>query len=516
MNLVARLLARAAERGDQPAIVEAHRGRDTVTSFSRIAERSARAAAVLETQGIARGDAVLFLAPMGAGLYAWLLGALRLGAVALFLDPSAGRAHVSRCLRRLAPRAFVGSRRAHLLRLVVPEMRRIPVQVCADGRLPFCLSEAHAEGAAATLAACADGDPALVTFTSGSTGEPKAVVRSHGLLLEQHRVLEKALALRAGMADLTTLPIFLLANLASGVTSVIPEGDLARPGAVDARPILGQLARWRPQSCGAAPAFVERLCEACEASGSDLGPLARLHVGGAPVFPDLIARATRLLPRGELVAVYGSSEAEPVAHVGGREIEPDELARMREGGGLLAGRPIEDIECAILPARWGTPLGPFTRARFDATRLGPEAAGEIVVSGRHVVGGYLGGEGDAETKFEVDGRRWHRTGDLGRFDAHGRLWLLGRCSAALATAKGMLYPFAVECAAQQVPGVRRAALARIGGRIVLAYEAQRSVNLRPALAWAAIDEVRRVDRIPLDARHNSKVDYPALARQLSG
>ena len=50
--------------------------------------------------------------------------------------------------------------------------------------------------------------------------------------------------------------------------------------------------------------------------------------------------------------------------------------------------------------------------------------GEIVVAGGHVLPGYLNGEGDVETKFEVDGARWHRTGDLGYLDGAGRLWLL--------------------------------------------------------------------------------------------
>ena len=58
--------------------------------------------------------------------------------------------------------------------------------------------------------------------------------------------------------------------------------------------------------------------------------------------------------------------------------------------------------------------------------------GEIVVSGAHVGAGYVGGVGDAETKFRVGEVIWHRTGDAGYLDAHGRLWLLGRCSARIA------------------------------------------------------------------------------------
>ena len=80
--------------------------------------------------------------------------------------------------------------------------------------------------------------PALVTFTSGSTGAPKAAVRTHGFLLEQHRVLAESLRLTPDDLDLTTLPIFVLANLGSGVCSLIPDADLRHPGAIEpgARP----------------------------------------------------------------------------------------------------------------------------------------------------------------------------------------------------------------------------------------------------------------------------------------
>jgi acyl-CoA synthetase (AMP-forming)/AMP-acid ligase II len=63
-------------------------------------------------------------------------------------------------------------------------------------------------------------------------------------------------------------------------------------------------------------------------------------------------------------------------------------------------------------------------------------AGEVVLTGDHVLKGYLHGKCDRETKFEVDGERWHRTGDAGYFDKEGRLWLVGRCNVRIEDDKG--------------------------------------------------------------------------------
>jgi len=156
-------------------------------------------------------------------------------------------------------------------------------------------------------------------------------------------------------------------------------------------------------------------------------------------------------------------------------------------------------------------------ADFSAICLPAGKAGEIVVSGGHVLKGYLHGVGDEETKFRVNGTTWHRTGDSGYFDDVGRLWLLGRSSAVIEDERGELHPFAVECAARQIASVRRAALVGRNKRRILFVEPKEGVPLdiaalRETLAWAQLDEVRKISQIPLDRRHNAKVDYGRLAK----
>jgi long-subunit acyl-CoA synthetase (AMP-forming) len=191
------------------------------------------------------------------------------------------------------------------------------------------------------------------------------------------------------------------------------------------------------------------------------------------------------LPSTDIVTVYGSTEAEPISHVGTAEITSADWNAMRNGAGLLAGTPIPAAKVDI---------------RDD----------EIIVTGEHVNKGYLDPKDDRTTKIALDGQIWHRTGDAGRIDAKGQLWLLGRIDGAV----DRLFPFSVEAAAQYWTGVTRCALIGIDHRPILAIEG----DARQFDEWKSharqFDNVTIVPvaTIPLDKRHRSKVNYPELRK----
>jgi acyl-CoA synthetase (AMP-forming)/AMP-acid ligase II len=521
MNLAHTLEPHVRNRADAPAIIDTSCGRTRVTTFAQLDRLAARAARLLADRGLRPGDAVLVLHPMSAELYVALLAIFRLRLVAMFLDPSAGREHIEGCCALHAPRALIASTKAHLLRLVSPALRRVPLKFAVGLPVPGAVRWSRLERMS-PLPEVRDGGPdtpALLTFTSGSTGQPKAAVRTHGFLMAQHRALAESLRLTAGDVDLATMPIVLLANLGSGVTSLIPDADLRYPGSVRPGPIVGQVLEHRVTSSVASPAFFECLARYCQQRHVTLPHARKLFTGGAPVFPRLLDQMQAMAPNADVVALYGSTEAEPIAHVSRSELRPEDLQAMLSGRGLLAGVPVPSIRLRILRDQWGTPAGPFTRADFDARCCPAGQPGEIVVSGEHVLTGYLHGRGDEETKLRVDGEVWHRTGDAGYLDGEGRLWLLGRCVARIRDGRGELYPFAAETALYQDPRVRRAAVVAHRGKRVLAvefYEGQAGADLgaAPSLGWAQLDEVRVLRKVPVDGRHNAKVDYPALYRLL--
>lgn len=517
-NIVELFLARAARTPDAIAIVDRHHGDDRRTTFAELDGNAARIATLFARNGIGVGSPVLLLHPPSVELYSVLVAIFRVGAIAMVVDISAGRRTVDVACDAMPPAALFASGRGLLLALTRRALRRIPVRLTPARLAPGAVKLADASRLPRTdsVAVMTGTSPALVTFTSGSTGVAKGAVRSHDVLRAQHEALG-SVAARRDDVDLVSLPIVVLSNLASGATSVIPDGDVRRPGAIDPAPILAQMRRARVTRITTSPALVERLVATAETSATQ-SPSSlrgvRIVTGGGPVFPDLVERATASTGA-ELIAVYGSTEAEPIAHVSSAAIGTEEMARMRRGAGLLAGRPVAETAVRIVPVT--VQAGAAVEALLgDGAASSAGVRGEIVVSGRHVVPGYLHGRGDSGTKIRVNGVVWHRTGDAGYLDDDGRLWLLGRVRGALADARGVLHPFAVETAARLLVPGRRSVLAGARGRRVLLVEGRLDgadrASLADGLHWAELDRIIDDIEIPLDRRHNSKVDYAALAR----
>ncbi len=471
MNLLDPFIEQAAKNPDAPALIT----KKDRLSFAELDQKSNDLAWQFQKQGLGKGDIVLVFQNVSAPLYITLLALFRMGAVAMFPDPSAGLSSLKNTCGAVDVKGFAGSWKARLFKLVYPALRIIPLSLplqseeITDGQILENLAEDH---------------PALITFTSGSTGTPKGIVRSHRFLLREHDMVSSMLQPKQGDVDLISLPVFVLSNLASGVTSVIPDGDLRRPGQIDPQPLLKQIKEHRVSRILAPPALCERLAEA----GEFFPQLKKIFTGGGPVFPDLLQRLEAFAPQAEITAVYGSTEAEPIAHIALSEIGEEDLRAMQSGSGLLAGKPVDDIRLQIIDD-------------------------EIVVTGDHVVKGYVNPIHNQTTKIKIDGEIWHKTGDAGRLDEQGQLWLLGRVEAK----QGEYYPFCIETAARTMPGVKQAAFSHHKNRDALALETDKyfSQDTHRLLEQKFPDiMLATVDRIPLDKRHNSKIDYGALKKIL--
>ena len=502
----------------EPALVFGRPGEEHTLTFAALAERSKRLATLFRMAGLQPGDALAVFVPMSAPLYIIMAAALRLGLVPVFVEPTAWKDDIAACARHLRLRGFVGTPTACLLRWFVPALRAIPIAFVSGGAFPGVQAINDLQRCAPLEAhePCAPDSTALITFTSGSTGRPKGVLRSHRVLLETQRILAAQLQTHPGELNLAIIPFFVFSNLAAGARSLLPHANLGRPAAIPLAPLVDQVQRLEPRSVVVSPAFLERLADWCIGAGTQLPSVQRAFVGGAPVFPRVLDKLARIAPNASIRSLYGATEAEPIALLRYEELSAAVRSEIRGGKGLPLGAPVAGAAVSILPEplRHGSPA--------VSPRAAVGQAGEILVSGTHVSPGYLGGEGDRENKIQLGDERWHRTGDAGMLDAEGRLWLLGRCSARIEDAGGVVYPLSVEAALSFDPELGRAAVVSWHGHRVLVLEARSQLQhsaLAPLLAeipWARVHEIAIVKRIPVDRRHNAKVDYRALVRNLEG
>jgi acyl-CoA synthetase (AMP-forming)/AMP-acid ligase II len=517
-NIAARLGERAARVPSRAAILE---GRKVRLTFAELAQQVAALSAGLEARGLKAGDRVLLFVPMSADLYVALLAVLHLGGVAVFVDAWAGRARLDAAIQAAEPRAFLGTARSHLLRLMSPALRQVPIALIAHSP-GFPLTRwMRREGVREAARVAAD-SPALVTFTTGSTGRPKAAARSHAFLWAQHEALSRELAPRPEDIDMPTLPVFVLNNLAAGIPSVLPDFDPRRPADIDPARVHRQMRREGVTTTSGSPAFYERLAGWCEARGERLSVRA-LFTGGAPVLPPL-ARRLSAVTDGAVHVVYGSTEVEPIASIEARDMEQ----AMADGltPGLCVGTPTPGLAVRLVrPHDQPITLGALGWAEWDVAE---GEVGEVVVSGPHVLPGYLDDPAsDRAQKIREGDRAWHRTGDAAWRDGKGRLWLMGRVRYRVQRAGSTWWGTAAEVRALRVEGIRHAAYlgvpdARLGERAVLCIETPgRRMNeplergLRAALGDMPIDELRSLE-IPRDPRHASKTDLERLRVRLAG
>ncbi len=514
MNVVSLLRETAKRVPSKPALIMPD---GQSLSFGELWDRVCRVSAGLRAAGLRPGDRMVVMIPMSAELYMVLLGIFKIGAVAVFVDPWMSMRKIAQFAAFAEPTGFVGIGRSHLLRLLEPALRALPLTVTTGAN--FCGFPAQHQLADLRLAPPdeevwqppTDDAPALITFTSGSSGIPKGANRTHGFLAAQHEALGAEYRYNDDDVDLPMFPVFALRNLADGIPSVIPDMDFRRIGEADGNRLLQQIARHGVRTCTASPPFIDRLAKAALATHAP-HHLRRILTGGAPVTNGQLERWRNAFPATSITVVYGSTEAEPVASISLEE-------RLKaEGEGFCTGRPITDIQARIIRIE----RGPISFSSWEALAPQDGHMGELVVAGRHVCRDYFRNPGAvAENKIvDANGICWHRMGDTGYWDPQGRFWLVGRIHSTI-TCKGTpLHAQLLEARiAARATGAARTAALELNGRLIVVVQGSPVPGLQEQLRSDGIpvdDLVYCRHPLPLDPRHQSKIDYTQLRQLLAG
>ncbi len=500
-NIVSLFLHAAAKYPDKTAIVDCNGA--TIT-FSGLATDVRRTAAHFERKGIRKGDRALLFVPMGIDLYRNMLALLHLGATIVFVDQWSKMDRLDTCCKIADCKAFVGNWKAHLLRLFSTGVRHIPIK----------LGRSFATRDTAEMCQTSRADAALITFTTGSTGVPKAALRTHGFLYEQFKALEAEMGTKPSDVDMSVLPIILLINLAVGSTSVIADFNPTKPTRMQPRKIVNQLRTHQVTRLVASPYFVKRLAAYVHENGSSIPSLHHLFTGGAPVFLQEAKLYHQVFPDINLRILYGSTEAEPISSIAVADLAA-EVYRFDLQRGLPVGQVFHRAQVKIIPIT-DEPLFDLSPKAFGNMRLPDGTWGEIVVAGPHVLTQYYQNEQALRAnKILINGVYWHRTGDSGYLQG-GCLFLTGRCHTLIPQGDGWLSTFVFENYVQSLRGVAMGTLLSDGKNITAFIElAADSAVARESILTAlgelpmAISNVK-FQRLPRDPRHHSKIEYGKL------
>lgn len=495
-NIVEILLENAKKFPDKSAIIH----KNKKITYKKLAQDVKDYAQYFLSKGIEKGDNVLVFVPMSIELYKILSAIFYIGATAVFVDAWADKNRLNQALTIVPCKAFIGCPKAFILKFMSKKVREVSINLISTAiKKPKTEQEIKPVTPDIT---------ALITFTTGSTGLPKAAKRTHKFLLEQHYVLKKHLAPDINDIDLASLPIFVLHNLACATTSVIPDFNPQKPYDINPKKILGDIKQNKVTTSVGSPHFYEKMAEFCEIKG-----LKRIFTGGAPVFPKLAKLLEEKFIDCNIEIVYGSTEAEPIASISTKQLL--DFGKDTKGG-LYVGKPIDDINIKIIKPS-DEPI-----KDFEKTWLAFGEIGEICVEGNHVLKEYYNSEKAQKfAKIRYNGQVWHRTGDAGYLDENGNLFLMGRIKNRFDHNGKEIYVFPIENALQEIEGIEIGTILKINDEIVIAIELNTKTDELKIADKLSDFDYNRIEifypnkPIPRDPRHNSKIDYDKLKKILS-
>ncbi len=480
----AEILAYARRWADRPHVVQG----DRVLTFADLTRAAAAKVNELRRKGIVPGDRVMIL---GFNSPDWVVNfwaTLLARAVPVLANAWWSNEELTDAVALMIPALVLADTKA---------AARLPADCPTATWSTTPADTAPAEQVAVGGATSDENDPAVVIFTSGTSGRPKAVVLSHRSLLGglhtllhitkrlPHQVTEKD-----GSAGLHTGPLFHMGGIQTLLRAVVLGDTLVMPrGKFDPGEALALIESWKVTRWSAVPTMVSRVLEHPDIHVRDLRSLRSITVGGAPVTADFLAGL----------------------HAGVPGVEPRVATGwgLTENGGQATAASGRDT--TERPGSCGRPL-PCVELRVAPTD------GEILVRSPTQMLGYFG-----EGSSPIDAEGWLHTGDLGHIDDDGYLWITGRSKDMIIRGGENIAPAAVEEALNGLPGVVESAVfgvphSDLGEEVmavVYALGDETGESLRGQLAGKlasfAIPSRWQIQGSPLPTGHSGKIDKPVIA-----
>ncbi len=477
-------------------------------TFAELDSRVATFAQALVQRGIEAGQRVAVLVPPSIDLIALVYACWRIGAVTVIADRGLGLNGLGRAVKSSRVQHVVGIRSAVVAartlrwapRSSLIDLKSLQNSMQLEGLKQLGRPEPTHE------------DLAAILFTSGATGPAKGVRYTHSQLGAQRDILQKVYNISDTDSFVAAFAPFALFGPALGITTGLADMDVTSPATLTAKALDDACRATRATMVFASPAALANVLKTSSTNLSSLKHVRLVMSAGAPVPIDTLRQMKKLCPDAEMHTPYGMTEVLPVA-----DLSLQQREAVGEGSGVCVGRPVDGCYVKVVAIDGGT------------TNLPSGECGEVVVSARWMSLGYNRlWLTQQNARFESDGLTWHRTGDVGHLDGDGNLWIEGRVVHMIHAAHGSITPVPLEVACEKISGVKRAAAVGIGNKgaqqLVIVLEtdqakediapAHLAIRVREALADEDVVAIWVTKKLPVDIRHNSKIDRTALAQKM--
>lgn len=509
-------------------------------NYRQLDQRSDEIAVGLCRNGLRRGMRTVLMVKPSLEFFALTFALFKAGIVPVMIDPGLGVSQLKTCLREAEPEAFIGIPTAHAARVLLGWGRGSIRHNITVGRRWFWGGKTLVQVAPAgrreapLLVATEAEETAAILFTSGSTGIAKGVVYTHGQFIAQVDLIRNTYGIQPGEIDLPTFPLFALFDPALGMTTVVPDMDFTRPAQVDPEKIRAAIEDWGVTNVFASPALLATVGRHGVKHGVKWPTVKRILTAGAPVRATTLERMHQMLaPEAEIHTPYGATEVLPVTSISSFDILRETRELTDRGAGVCVGRVVAPNDVRIIEIT-DEPLEDWSQVK----ELPLGRVGEITVSGPTVTASYFGRpEATHLAKILRDGSIVHRMGDVGYFDAEGRLWFCGRKSHRVELSDMTLFSAPVEEIFNTQAGVFRTALvgALIGGMKVPVLLIERDPDCDEKAELPDQDLFEALKKMganfahtrgithfmvhpgfPVDIRHNAKIGREKLAVWVQG
>jgi malonyl-CoA/methylmalonyl-CoA synthetase len=416
-------------------------GTETFLTYSELFGQADALAAGLAAWGLRKGDRVAFFLGNRPEFVIAYLALIRLGAVLVPINLAYRRREIAHMLADAEPRLLLTEREgvAVLDELEEAERRSVEAVILAEE-----LAGWRGDPPAFEPPPVDGGDPAMLLYTSGTTGRSKGAVITHDNVLATVTGLLAAWAWEPADALLLSLPLFHTHGLVVGLHCALAAGaEVLLRRRFDAAGTVSDLLAGGATLFFGVPTMYVRLVEELRSRREgderpDLSSVRLFCSGSAPLSPETFA-AFRELAGHDILERYGMTET------GMNLSNPYAGPRPRTPG--TVGTPLPGVSVRIVDG--------------EGREVPPGGEGELQVRGSNVFSGYWRAPEKTAESFVHDdlGRRWFKTGDLARRDpSTGFITLLGRRTELILSGGFNVYPREVEEVLATFPGVREAAV----------------------------------------------------------